>query len=90
MGIASKAADLFQKGAVMGLMSLLGYQVYQIGYNVNEHSHGRDHPKNDHKIILEKIDIAVEIDSKDKNSIDKIPDRYDPDDNSYLKKVPKL
>ena len=91
MGILNKAADLVQKGTVLGLVSLLGYQVYQIGYNVNEYKHEKqDEQKNQHKVIMEKIEIAIEEDSKDNNSIDKIPDRYDPDDNSYLKKVPKL
>lgn len=88
MGIANKAADVFQKGAVLGLGSLLGFQVYQIGYNVTEKLVGV--PKNKHADIMKKINEKVEEESKDKNSIDKIPDRYDPDDNSYLKKVPKL
>ena len=87
MGIANKAADLFQKEAVLGLGSLFGFQVYQIGYNVREKL---TEPKNQHADIMKKINEKVEEESKDRNSIDNIPDRYDPDDNSYLKKVPKL
>jgi hypothetical protein len=87
MGILNKAADLAQKGAVMGLMSLLGFQVYQIGVNVLEK---REQNRNDHAEFMAKIGEKVEEASKYKDSIDKIPDRYDPDDNSYLKNVPKL
>jgi hypothetical protein len=87
MGVIRKAADLAQKGTVMGLMSLFGYQVYQIGVNVLEKTRlNRD----DHAVFMAKISEKVEEDSKFKNSIDKIPDRYDPDDDSYLKNVPKL
>ena len=71
-------------------MSLLGYQVYQIGHNVAAHSSKIAEAKNDHLEIMKKIGDTVEDESKDRNSINKIPDRYDPDDKSYLKKVPKL
>ena len=87
MGVLNKAADLAQKGSVLGLMSLLGFQVYQIGVNVVEK---RDQNRNEHAEFIAKINEKVEEDSKYKNSIDKIPDRYDPDDDSYLKNVPKL
>ena len=87
MGVLNKAADLAQKGSVLGLMSLLGFQVYQIGVNVVEK---RDQNRNEHAEFIAKISEKVEEDSKYKNSIDKIPDRYDPDDDSYLKNVPKL
>lgn len=88
MGVLTKVADLAQKGTVLGLFSLFGYQVYQIGSNVvAETSRPK---KNQHKEIMEKINEKVEEESKYKNSIDKIPDRYDPDDDSYLKKLPNL
>jgi hypothetical protein len=90
MGVLNKAADVVQKGSVLGLMSLLGYQVYQIGNKVTEHSVVRAQAKNDHLEIMKKIAEKVEDEAKFKDSIDKIPDRYDPDDDSYLKKVPKL
>lgn len=93
MSALTKAADFFQKGAVLGLGSLLGYQVYQIGYNVIEKlgESKNQHPvKDKHADIMKKINEKVEEESHQKDSIDKIPDRYDPDDNSYLKKVPKL
>ena len=86
MGVLNKAADLAQKGTVLGLMSLFGFQVYQIGVNVME----KREVKNDHVEMMSKINEKVEEESRYKNSIDKIPDRYDPDDDSYLKNVPKL
>jgi hypothetical protein len=87
MGIVNKAADVVQKGSVLGLLSLLGFQVYQIGMKATEK---RVEMKNDHADIMGKINEQVEEDSRYKNSIDKIPDRYDPEDDSYLKNVPKL
>jgi hypothetical protein len=87
MGVLNKAADLAQKASVLGLMSLLGFQVYQIGVNVVEK---REQNRNEHAEFMAKISEKVEEESKYKNSIDKIPDRYDPDDNSYLKNVPTL
>jgi hypothetical protein len=91
MGVLNKAADVVQKASVVGLLSLFGYQVYQIGNKVTDHSKTRKtEPKNDHLEIMKKIGETIEDESKFKNSIDKIPDRYDADDDSYLKKVPKL
>lgn len=87
MGILNKAADVAQKGAVLGLMSLLGFQVYQIASKVVEKTELK---RNDHVEIMAKINAKVEEESKYKNSIDKIPDRFDPEDDSYLKNVPKL
>lgn len=87
MTVLHKAADLVQKGTVLGLMTLFGYQVYQIGAKVTEQ---KTTVKNDHLEIMAKINEKVEEESRYKNSIDKIPDRYDPDDDSYLKNVPKL
>jgi len=87
MGILNKAADLAQKGTVLGLMSLFGFQVYQIGVNVIEK---QAQNRGDHAEFIAKISEKVDEASKYKDSIDKIPDRYDPDDDSYLKNVPKL
>jgi hypothetical protein len=38
---------------------------------------------------MKEINQKVQEESQP-HSIDKIPDRYDPEDDSYLKKVPKL
>jgi predicted negative regulator of RcsB-dependent stress response len=87
MGILNRAADLGQKGAVLGLMSLFGYQVYQIAYNVSEKTVDS---KYQHTAMFKKISEKVDEESKLNIGIDNIPDRYDADDNSYLKKVPDL
>lgn len=87
MGVLNRVADLAQKGTVVGLMSLLGYQVYQIGQNVASESTPTKYHKMD---TMGKIKEKVAEDAMHKNSIDRIPDRYDPDDNSYLKRVPNL
>jgi len=89
MTIVHKVADLAQKGAVLGLMSLFGFQVYQIGEKLVESKWST--VKNDeHAEFISKINEKVDEESRLKNSIDKIPDRYDPDDDSYLKNVPKV
>lgn len=90
MSILTKAADLAHRATVLGLGSLLGYQIYQIGYNVTEKLNEPKVNSNQHADIMKKISDKVAEESQDKDKIDKIPDRYDPDDNSYLKKVPKL
>lgn len=95
MSIFQKAADVAQKGAVLGLMSLLGFQVYQIGANLYETKWSNvatmtSPKKNEHTEFMAKISEKVEEESRFKDSIDKIPDRYDRDDDSYLKNVPKL
>ena len=89
MGVLNRAADLAQKGTVLGLMSLFGYQVFQIGSNVMSPSDSGP-KKNEHLEIMSKINETVEEEAKYKNSINTIPDRYDPDDDSYLKKLPNL
>lgn len=91
--IFQRAADVAQKGAVLGLMSLFGFQVYQIGANLYEtkwSTVGMKKPSNEHAEFMAKISEKVEEESRFKDSIDKIPDRYDRDDDSYLKNVPKL
>ena len=87
MGVLNRAADVAQRGAVLGLMSLFGYQVYQIGRNVTEKSR---ETKNVHLDAMQKINKKVEDEEKDRYRIDKVPDRYDPEDSSYLKNVPRL
>lgn len=89
--IFQRAADVAQKGAVLGLMSLFGFQVYQIGANLYETKWSNVGMKtNEHTEFMAKISEKVEEESRFKDSIDKIPDRYDRDDDSYLKNVPKL
>jgi hypothetical protein len=87
MSALNKAANIVQKGSVLGLLSLFGYQVYQIGAKVSEK---KIQTKYDNTDMMKKINEKVEEEAKDRHSIDKIPDRYDPDDNSYLKRVPNL
>lgn len=88
MTIGVKVANVAHKGGVFGLMTLLGFQVYQIGRNTMEYS------KVENKYlktnIFKKIDEKVAEESKDRDNFNSIPDRYEKDDNSYLKKVPDL
>ncbi|KAL3945580.1 MAG: hypothetical protein SGBAC_000320 [Bacillariaceae sp.] len=84
----ARLANVAHKGGVFGLMTLLGFQVYQIGRNTMEYS------KVENKYlktnIFKKIDEKVAEESKDRDNFNSIPDRYEKDDNSYLKKVPDL
>jgi hypothetical protein len=52
----------------------------------------RDEMEYNDKGMLQMINKMVEEEEKLKHNIDKIPDGdcYDPDDNSYLKRVPNL
>eukprot|EP00538_Stauroneis_constricta_P003273 CAMPEP_0119555142 /NCGR_PEP_ID=MMETSP1352-20130426/7447_1 /TAXON_ID=265584 /ORGANISM="Stauroneis constricta, Strain CCMP1120" /LENGTH=94 /DNA_ID=CAMNT_0007601857 /DNA_START=66 /DNA_END=350 /DNA_ORIENTATION=- len=88
MTIIQKAADIAQRGSVLGLMSLLGFQIYQITKNANEGL--RDQQNNDNQQIMKQINEKVKEEEARKGSIDTIADRYDRDDDSYLKNVPKL
>ena len=88
MSAAKIAADVFHKGAVLGLMSLFGYQAYQIGYNVSEKK--RVDTQYHHTDSFKKMEAKVEEEARLKDGIDKIPDVYDREDNSYLKRVPNL
>jgi hypothetical protein len=87
MSAFTRVADFVQKGAVLGLFSVFGFQVYQIGLQVSGWT--LEPGKNQHEEILKKIAKKVDEESQP-HQIDKIPDRYAPDDDSYLKKVPKL
>jgi hypothetical protein len=46
--------------------------------------------KYQHTEIFQKINDKVKEEGKDRSSFNNIPDRYEADDNSYLKKVPNL
>lgn len=87
MAILSRVADVAHKSSVFGLMTLLGYQVYQIGRNTME---SRVDQKYMHTKVFKKIEEKVAEEEKDRNNFNKIADRYEKDDNSYLKKVPNL
>lgn len=89
MSAFARVADLAQKGAVLGLLSVFAYQVYQISEKTTEYSRDQRSLKNQHVEIMSAIKQKVEEESQP-YTIDKIPDRYDKEDNSYLKKTPKL
>lgn len=89
MNLVNRIANVVQKGAVLGLSSVFLWQVYQIGAMTYEHKWGTD-AEAQHKRILSKIAKAVEEDDKYKQDISKIPDRYDPEDDSYKQKQPRL
>lgn len=86
MTIFAKVAEVGHKGAVLGLMSLLGYQIYQIGEKVTEKAQSKYH----HTEMFEKINDKVKEEGRKEKDFTNIPDRYEADDNSYLKKVPNL
>jgi predicted negative regulator of RcsB-dependent stress response len=85
--VFARIADKAHIGSVLGLWSFLGYQVYQTGRNVLE---ARVDNKYQYTKIFKKIDEKVKEEEQDKQNFNSIPDRYDADDNSYLKKVPNL
>eukprot|EP00980_Cylindrotheca_fusiformis_P009698 scaffold2142_cov190-Cylindrotheca_fusiformis.AAC.7 len=85
--VFARVADVAHKGGVLGIMSLLGYQVYQTGRNVIDFKVDN---KYQHTKIFKKINEKVKEEEQGKQSFDSIPDRYEADDNSYLKKVPNL
>ena len=87
MTILARVADVAHKGSVFGLMTLLGFQVYQTGKNVME---SRVENKYKHTDMFNKINEKVAEEAKDKNDFNNIADRYEKDDKSYLKKVPDL
>jgi hypothetical protein len=90
MSALSRVADIAQKGAVLGLFSVFAFQVFQINEKTLEYSRDQAAIKNDqHARIMSEINKKVEEESQP-YTIDKIPDRYDKEDDSYLKKTPKL
>ena len=86
-GLFNKVADIAHKSCVLGLVSLLSFQLYQIGRNVY---HGIDHSKTQHtqKEYLDTLREKVEEDYKKHYDISH-RDWYEKDDDSYLKNVPK-
>jgi hypothetical protein len=86
MSIFNRAADIAHKATVLGLVSLFGFQLYQIGRNI---SHGVDkgnqHPQ---KEYIETLREKAEEDYKKHYKIDH-RDWYSKDDDSYLQNAPK-
>ena len=80
--VFTRAANVAQKGTVLGLMSFFGFQIYQIGRNVQS---GRvDHP------VMESTyfeDVASKVREEYATKDGKIDTRdwYEEDDASYLK-----
>ena len=91
MSAFTRVADVVQKGAVLGLFSVFAFQIYQINDKTREYSRDQAASKNNnqHVQIMSEINKKVQEESQP-HTIDKIPDRYDRDDDSYLKKAPKL
>ena len=87
MATVKRIADLAQKGAVVGLLSMFGYQVYQIGHNLYEFKFDSQYAKTD---TFGKISAKVDEEEKLKEGVSQQPDVYASEDNSYLKKVPNL
>lgn len=89
MGVFKKAADIAHKGAVVGLMSVFGFQLYQIVTNVWE---GVD-PKNRNapNPTTEYVNEIREKASEDYKNYWKTDHRdwYDEEDNSHLKNAPR-
>mmetsp|Transcript_14065 Transcript_14065/g.29095 ORF Transcript_14065/g.29095 Transcript_14065/m.29095 type:complete len:94 (+) Transcript_14065:201-482(+) len=90
MSAFNKMANVVQKGAVTGLFTVFAWQVYQIGAQCTDYSRNKKMvAKNQHTEIMEVIAKKVEEESQP-HTVGSIPDRYEADDNSYLKRVPKL
>mmetsp|Transcript_20415 Transcript_20415/g.35884 ORF Transcript_20415/g.35884 Transcript_20415/m.35884 type:complete len:97 (-) Transcript_20415:1063-1353(-) len=89
MSAFTKVADVVQKGAVLGLFSVFSWQVWQIGQQCTDYSQQRRIERNQHAEIMKQINQKVQEESQP-HSVDKIPDRYEKEDDSYLKKAPKL
>jgi hypothetical protein len=90
MSAFNKAANVVQKGMVTGLFSVFAWQLWQIGAQCTEYSQIRKIEKqNEHQFIMKEIAKKVNEESQPHN-IGTIPDRYDAEDDSYLKKLPNL
>ena len=80
--IFARAADLAQKGTVLGLVSVFGYQLYQIGRNVA--GGVVEHPVMESTYFKDVTDkVREEYQTKD-NQVD-TRDWYEENDSSYLK-----
>mmetsp|Transcript_5806 Transcript_5806/g.9647 ORF Transcript_5806/g.9647 Transcript_5806/m.9647 type:complete len:96 (-) Transcript_5806:115-402(-) len=86
MSFLNRAADAAQKTAVMGLVGMFGFQLWQIGKNCY---HGIDHSKpHPQKEYIETLRDQADEDYKKHYKIDH-RDWYDKDDDSYLENAPK-
>ena len=55
MSAFTRVADVVQKGAVLGLFSVFGWQVYQIGQQCTEYAQDKRLERNQHAEIMKKI-----------------------------------
>ena len=78
----TKAADLVQKGFVTSLLAYFGFQVYQIGRNVN--TGVADHPVM-HSTYFKDVEEKVKQEYQNADNVVDKRDWYQEDDDSYLK-----
>jgi hypothetical protein len=91
MTVLQKAADVAQKGAVLGLMTFFGFQVYQIAtktYEGVDRSKLQSPPSNPTTEYVEEIRNKAAEDYKNYWKVDH-RDWYDKEDDSHLKNVPR-
>jgi hypothetical protein len=86
MSALQKVANVAQKGAVLGLLGMLGYHSWQITSNMTQ---GRVQHETMDMNYFEEQQKVVEEEYKDKYGKTDKRDWYDKDDNSYLKNVPR-
>ena len=79
--IFTRAADVVHKGAVMGLFSFFGFQLYQIGAQVYQRQ--IDSPYM-HSTYFDDVKEKVQEEYRKDNTVDK-RDWYQKEDDSYLK-----
>ena len=79
--IFTRVADLAQRGVVLGLVSIFGFQAYQIARNTSSGVH--DHPVM-HSTYFEDVTEKVKEEYQKDNRVDK-RDWYEEEDDSYLK-----
>lgn len=84
MSLFTKAADFVQRGAVLGLLTFFGFQVYQIGSNTLKGVVDSPYMKSTY---FKDVDEKVKEEYKKDNVIDSSEKRdwYQADDDSYLK-----
>jgi hypothetical protein len=84
MSFFTKAADIAQRGMVLGLLSFFGFQIYQIGSNTIK---GKVDSPYMHSTYFKDVDEKVKEEYKKDNVIDSSEQRdwYQADDNSYMK-----
>lgn len=81
MSFFARAADVAQRGVVLGLLSVFGFQLYQLGANVYS---GRVDSPYMHSTYFDDVKKKVEEEYTKDNLIDK-RDWYQAEDDSYLK-----